>query len=161
MKQEGFEKIVVHAGVGKKRTMSQFDDKVLPEIMKEFALITGQKPSVRTAKKSIANFKTRTGDVIGLQATLRGARMEGFLSKLVHVVFPRIKDFRGINLKNIDEHGNLNVGFRDQFVFPEIDMDKSHVQFGMQITIVPQERNREAAIALYRSENVPLVKEEE
>ena len=156
-----FEKVIVHVGLGKKRTTAHFDDKVLPEIMKELSMLTGQKPAVRTAKKSIANFKTRTGDVIGLQATLRGERMEGFLSKLIHVVFPRLKDFRGIDVKNVDHGGNLNIGLRDQFVFPEINMDKSNVQFGLQITVVPKNHEREEAIEAYRSVGMPLKKEDE
>ena len=155
---KSIEKIIVSVGFGKLRLQGNFEDKVLPEIMKELALITGQKPALRKAKKSIAGFKTRQGDIIGLQVTLRGQRAVDFLSRLSNVVIPRLKDFRGINLKNIDQGGSLNMGFRDQFVFPEINADNSSVNFGLQVTIVPQIRGREAAIDLYRGLGVPLKK---
>ena len=118
------EKIVVNAGIGKLKNQANFEEKVLPEIMKEIASITGQKPATRKAKKSIAGFNSREGDVIGLQVTLRRSRMDDFIKKLVTVIFPRVKDFRGLDMKNIDTHGNLNVGFHDQYVFPEINLDK-------------------------------------
>jgi large subunit ribosomal protein L5 len=149
-------KLVVNSGVGKLRNQAQFDDKILPEIEKELAMITGQKPAERKAKKSISTFKIREGEVVGLQVTLRKARMNDFLSKVVNVVLPRVKDFRGLELSNVDHDGNLNFGFREQMVFPEINPEKSHVAFGIQVTVVPKEKDREAAIALYRSLGVPL-----
>lgn len=157
-KSESLEKIVVSIGVGKLRNQTQFEEKILPEIMKELALITGQKPAVRQAKKSIAGFKTREGDIVGLQITLRGRRMNDFLNRLVHVVFPRVKDFKGINLKNIDGIGNLNVGFREQFVFPEVSAETSKVNFGLQATFVPNIKKRSQAIELYRRLGLPLKK---
>lgn len=150
------EKIVINIGLGKLRVNAQFDDKILPEVMKESALITGQKPALRKAKKSIAGFKTRTGDVIGLQITLRGKRMADFLKRVLNVVFPRVKDFRGLELKGVDGNGNLNIGFKEQFAFPEINMEQSKVNFGLQITIVPKIRNRVKAIDLYRSLGIPF-----
>lgn len=152
------EKIVVNIGIGKLTQRAQFKDKVLPEVIKELSVITGQKPAPRQAKKPIANFKTRTGDTIGLQVTLRGTRMEDFFKKLIHIALPRVKDFRGISIDNIDEHGNLNVGFREQYVFPEIDIDHSIVNFGLQVTIVPKIKNRVKAIDFYKSSGVPLKK---
>jgi large subunit ribosomal protein L5 len=152
------EKIVVSVGIGKLTQRPQFKDKVLPEITKELSIITGQKAAIRQAKKAIANFKTRTGDPIGLQITLRGARMEDFFQKMIHLAFPRVKDFRGIVLTHIDQRGNLNIGFREQYVFPEIDIDHSTVNFGLQVTIVPKQKNREKAIDFYRSAGVPLKK---
>ncbi len=116
------EKIVVNVGVGRARQNAQFEEKQLPEILKEIAEITGQKPAPRQAKKAVAGFKTREGDIVGLQVTLRGKRMEDFLTRLIRVVFPRVKDFRGIDPKNVDHAGNLNVGFREQYVFPEINI---------------------------------------
>lgn len=154
--QRSLSKIVVNAGVGRLRSMQQFDDKILPEIEKELAIITGQKPAERKAKKSISTFKIREGEVVGLQITLRKQRMYDFLSKIANVVLPRVKDFRGLALSNVDHDGNLNIGFRDQLVFPEINPEKSRVSFGIQVTIVPKERNRESAIDLYRSHGVPL-----
>lgn len=150
------QKIVVHAGLGRMSQRPQFKDKILPEVLKELSIITGQKPAVRKAKKSIANFKTRTGDVIGAQVTLRKSKMEGFFKKLVNIVFPRVKDFRGLKVENIDEHGILNVGFREQYVFPEIEIEHSQVNFGLQVIIIPNTRSREKAIDFYVSYGVPL-----
>ncbi|PIR07586.1 50S ribosomal protein L5 [Candidatus Jorgensenbacteria bacterium CG_4_10_14_0_8_um_filter_39_13] len=160
--QENFsskiEKVVVSIGVGKLRLQNQFEEKILPEITKETALLTGQKPTLRRAKKSIAGFKSRTGDIIGLQVTLRRRRLWDFLAKIIHIVLPRVKDFRGLDLKNIDSGGNLNIGFREQFVFPEINPEQSKVDFGLQITIIPALRKREEAIDLYRRIGIPLKK---
>ncbi len=149
-------KVVVNCGIGKLRGQSQFDEKVLPEIEKELAAITGQKPAERAATKSISTFKIREGEVVGLQVTLRKQRMMDFLAKVVSIVLPRVKDFRGLELSNVDHDGNLNFGFREQTVFPEINPERSRVSFGVQVTVVPRNKDREAAIALYRSLGVPL-----
>lgn len=156
--QNILEKIVVSVGVGKLRNQTQFDDKVLPEVEKELALLTGQKAARRGAKKSIASFKTRTGDIVGLQVTLRRKKMNDFLNKVIRIVLPRVKDFRGIDIKNVDEHGNLNVGFREYTVFPEIVLEKSRVNFGVQMTCVSREKDRNKAIEFYRSVGVPFKK---
>ena len=128
--RRNIEKVVVNIGLGRNSTQPHFADKFLPEVMQEAAMITGQKPAPRQAKKAIAGFKTRVGDIIGLETTLRGKRMEDFLTRLVQVVFPRVKDFRGLDLQNVDHSGSLNVGFREQYVFPEIHPEKSKVHFG-------------------------------
>lgn len=154
-----FQKIVVAAGLGKMRNLGGFEDKLLPAVEKELALITGQKPSRRQTKKAIAGFKTRVGDVVGLQVTLRGARMMDFLKKVVNIVLPRVKDFRGLSPKNIDHDGNLNIGFKEQFTFPEISAERSPTSFGLQITIVPRRRDRKASLALYQEWGMPLKKE--
>lgn len=151
-----FEKVVVSVGVGKLRNMAQFDEKVLPEIEKELALITGQKASRRPAKQSVASFKTREGDIVGLQVTLRQRRMADFLTKVFGVVLPRVKDFRGLDPNIVDQQGNMNIGFREHAVFPEVDTEKSRTTFGIQVTVVLRERNRDAAIDFYRSIGVPL-----
>ncbi len=153
---EKLEKIVVNVGVGRLRQQAGFEDKILPAIEEEVAMITGQKPVRRQAKKSIAGFKIRAGDVVGLQVTLRGKRMEDFLKRVISFVLPRVKDFRGIDLKNIDGSGNLNIGFREQFVFPEIAAEKSKVNFGLQVTLVTLAKTRDEAIDFYRSIGVPL-----
>jgi len=156
---KNLEKIVINVGLGRLRQQSgNFDEKALPEIMKELALITGQKSAPRQAKKSIAGFKIREGDIVGVQTTLRGKRMEDFLKRLIGFVLPRVRDFRGIELKNVDAVGNLNIGFREQLVFPEISADKSKVNFGLQVTIVTVLKNRDEAIDFYRSIGVPLKK---
>lgn len=152
------EKIVINTGLGRMRSQQNFEDKILPEIAKEIAIITGQKPANRVAKKSIAGFGTREGEIIGLQVTLRRSRMDDFLKKIVLIVFPRVKDFRGLEISNVDSNGNLNVGFRDQYVFPEINIEKSRIPFGIQVTCVPKVRDRSKAIDFYRSIGVPLKK---
>ena len=154
------EKIVVNAGIGRLATAQpNFNEKVLPELMKDFALITGQKPVVRQAKKSIAGFKIRTGTIVGLKVTLRGQRMSQFLERLAKIVLPRIRDFRGIDLKSIDQNGNLTFGIRENLVFPEVNPEVAKVNFGLEITIVPQSiKSREQAIALYRDLSIPLKK---
>jgi len=150
------EKIVVNAGVGRLRAQQQFEDKVLPAIKEELGFITGQAPAPRQAKQSIASFKIRSGDIVGLQITLRGKRMDDFFTKIIRIVLPRVKDFRGLPMSVVDEHGNLNMGFKEQYVFPEIDAEKSRVPFGLQVTMVPKFKNRERAIAFYRGLGVPL-----
>ena len=153
------EKVVVNSGVGRLSSQAGFEDKVLPELMKELAMITGQKPSTRAARISISGFKLRSGTVVGLTTTLRGKRMKGFLIKLIGVVMPRIRDFRGIPLKSIDQAGNLNIGIKDHLVFPEIVGELVKTNFGMQITVVPKAvKSRDEAVALYRKLGVPLQK---
>lgn len=151
------EKIVVALGFGKmKQNNQQFEEKVMPEIIKEVSLMTGQRPVITKARQSIAGFKIRQGDPVGLMTTLRGRRMRDLFEKIVNVVLPRVRDFRGLPLKNIDKEGNLNIGFRDQIVFPEINPETSKVNFGLQVTVVLQKKNREEAIAFYRQKGVPL-----
>ncbi len=152
------EKVVVNAGIGRAGQQPQFEDKILPEIEREFATITGQKPSERQAKKSIAGCKTRAGQIVGLTATLRGARMEDFMQRLINLALPRVKDLRGLPLTNVDTNGNLNIGLREQTMFPEVDLEKTKVTFGVQVTIVPKVKNRDSAIDFYRRCGVPLKK---
>lgn len=154
------EKVVVNSGIGRISSQAGFEDKILPLLMKEFAMITGQKPSTRPARISISGFKLRGGTVVGLSVTLRGKRMHDFLAKLNGAVLPRIRDFRGIPLKNIDQAGNLNIGIKDHLVFPEISAELSKTNFGMQVTVVPKAiKSREDAVALYREMGVPLQRE--
>ncbi len=152
------EKVVVNVGVGKKSQQQGFEDKVLPEIVKDLSAITGQKPKTTTAKKSIAGFKTRQGQIVGLVVTLRGNRMADFMDRLIKIVFPRVKDFRGIELKNIDKNGNLSIGFKEHVVFPEISQETSRQDFGLEVTIVPNIKNRDEAVELYRLLGMPLKK---
>lgn len=150
------EKIVVNVGIGKLRQQGQFEEKIFPEIVQEVSLITGQKPISRPTKKAIAGFKTRIGDIIGLKVTLRDKRMFDFFNRFVNIVLPRIKDFRGLELKSVDSSGNLSVGIGDQLVFPEIDADKTKVDFGLEVTIVTKTKDREKALELYKELGVPL-----
>lgn len=144
------QKVVVNIGLGRTSKAQNFKDKILPEIMQELSAILGQKPAIAPAKKSIAGFKTRKGDIVGVKTTIRGNRMYDFIEKLIKVVFPRLRDFKGIDLKNIDSSGNFNLGLKEQVVFPEINQDSSNMDFGMQITIVPNTKNRDDAIAMYK-----------
>ena len=152
------EKIVVNVGIGRLIQQPNFEDKILPELIKEIALITGQKPAITKAKKSISGFKVRQGQAVGLKVTLRHQRMCNFLERLIKIVFPRLRDFRGINLKSIDPKGNLTVGLREQMVFPEINPEISKVDFGLEISIVSNTENKEEAVTLYRSLGIPLKK---
>ena len=126
------EKIVVNMGVGD----AARDSKVLEGAMAEMAVITGQKPQVSRARKSIAQFKLREGQAIGCHVTLRGDRMWEFLDRLLSTALPRIRDFRGLSPKQFDGHGNYTFGLTEQTVFHEIDMDKIDRVRGMDVTVV-------------------------
>lgn len=125
-------KISVNRGVGEGRENPKATDAAAEEL----AVITGQKPALRRAKKSIAGFKLKGGDPIGLAVTLRGKRMYEFFYKLVNLVLPKIRDFRGVNPNSFDGQGNFSLGLREQLVFPEIDYNKVDKIRGMDITIV-------------------------
>ncbi|HEY4498288.1 MAG TPA: 50S ribosomal protein L5 [Candidatus Paceibacterota bacterium] len=156
MPSSQLEKIIIATGVGRLRLETQFEEKILPEMAKELALISGQRPAPRGAKKSIAGFKIRQGDVVGLMVTLRGKKMRDFLERLTKIVLPRVRDFRGINPKAIDRQGNLTLGFREHTVFPEINTDEAHVDFGLEVTLVAKVRNADEGYILYKSLGVPL-----
>lgn len=135
-------KVVVSAGVG-----SQKDKKKLEIIADRLKTVTGQKAAPRGAKKAIASFKTRVGDTVGYQVTLRGKRMQGFLEKLLSVAFPRTKDFRGIAKSAVDEMGNLTVGIKEHTVFPETSDEELKDIFGFAVTVVTTAKNRDEALA--------------
>jgi large subunit ribosomal protein L5 len=126
------EKIVVNMGIGD----AVFNPKVLDDAVEELQAITGQKPLVTKAKKSISNFKLREGMPIGAKVTLRGDRMWFFLDKLVAIALPRVRDFRGISSDSFDGRGNYTVGIKEQIIFPEISLDKVKKVRGMDIVIV-------------------------
>lgn len=152
------QKIVINVGIGRMSQQSNFTEKMLPEIIKDFATITGQKPALTSAKKSIAGFKTREGQVVGMKATLRRRRMKDFLERLVKITLPRVKDFKGIELKNIDSNGNLTIGLKENVVFPEINPELLKFDFGLEISIVSNAKTKEEAIKLYRKLGIPLKK---
>ncbi|OGG73270.1 50S ribosomal protein L5 [Candidatus Kaiserbacteria bacterium RIFCSPLOWO2_01_FULL_53_17] len=145
------EKIVVSTGVG-----SVKDKKRLEMIENRITRITGQKPSHRATTKSIANFKTRRGDLAGYQVTLRGARMQNFLDKLVNIVYPRVRDFRGIPPKAIDEMGNITLGFKEHTVFPETADEEAKDIFGLAVTIGTTAKNKKEAEVFLRHLGIPL-----
>lgn len=154
------EKVVVNAGIGRLSQTANFADKVLPEVIADFSAITGQKPMLCEAKKSIAGFKIREGNIVGLKATLRRKRMRDFLTKVANVVLPRVRDFRGISARGVDERGNLTIGIKEHIVFPEVNMETVKFGFGIEFTIVPRRRAREAALDLYRAIGIPFQKHE-
>ena len=152
MQHPRIEKITLNMGVGDAKVNSKF----LDEAVEELALITGQKPAITRARKSIAQFKLREGMPIGAKVTLRGARMWEFLDRLNTVALPRIRDFRGINPDGFDGRGNYNLGLREQTIFPEIDYDKIDTTRGMDITIVTSATTDDQGRALLRALGFPF-----
>ena len=152
MQAPRLEKIVVNMGVGD----ALQDGKLLDIAAAELAQITGQKPSIRKAKKSIANFKLREGVPIGCMVTLRGARMYEFYDRLINVAVPRIRDFRGLNPRSFDGRGNYTVGLTEQIIFPEINYDKVGKIRGMDVTIVTSARTDEEGRELLKLMNLPF-----
>jgi large subunit ribosomal protein L5 len=148
------EKVVVNMSVGEAISNA----KALDAGVSELTAITGQKPIVTKAKKSIAAFKLREGMNIGAKVTLRGARMWVFLDKLFNIVLPRIRDFRGLPAKSFDGRGNYNLGLREQLVFPEINYDKVDKTRGMDITIVTTAKTDEEAAEFLVAMGLPLQK---
>jgi large subunit ribosomal protein L5 len=154
------EKIVVNAGVGRASQLPNFEDKILKQIQKDIARLAGQQPHVRKAKKSIAGFKIREGQTVGVRVTLRGPKMVDFFERFIRIVLPRVRDFSGIALGNVDQGGVANIGIREQLVFPEINPEESFFIFPLQVTLVPKHKDRAEALAAYRSLGVPLQAEE-
>ncbi|MCC7077463.1 MAG: 50S ribosomal protein L5 [Acidimicrobiia bacterium] len=148
----GLEKIVVNAGVGDAIT----DSKILDGIVGDLAIITGQKPAVTRARKSIAGFKLREGMSIGAKVTLRGERMWEFFDRLISLSIPRIRDFRGLSATSFDGRGNYTFGVTEQLIFPEIDYDKVNQIRGMDITIVSTARTDDEGRALLEAFGFPF-----
>jgi large subunit ribosomal protein L5 len=146
------EKIVVNMGMGE----AIANAKILDTAADELKSITGQKPVVTKAKKSIASFKLRQGMPIGVMVTLRGDRMYEFLDRLVSVGLPRVRDFRGVSPKAFDGRGNYTIGVREQLIFPEIDFNKVEKLRGMNISIVTTASNDELARALLKALGMPF-----
>lgn len=149
------EKIVVSMGVGKAGAQ---DRKAVEEAAGHLATITGQKPEITRAKKSVAGFKLREGMEVGCRVTLRGARMYEFLDRLVSIVLPRVRDFRGLSRTGFDKAGNYNFGLGDQLVFPEIDPDNVRNMQGMNITIVTTTKEDDEARTLLEHFRFPFAK---
>jgi large subunit ribosomal protein L5 len=150
-------KIVVNMGVGD----AARDAKLIDGAVRDLATITGQKPQVRRAKKSIAQFKLREGMPIGAKVTLRGDRMYEFLDRLVSVALPRIRDFRGLSPSSFDGRGNFSLGVREQVIFPEIDYDKVASVRGFDVTITTTAKTDEHALALLSALGLPFVRTQE
>ncbi|KKP88804.1 MAG: 50S ribosomal protein L5 [Candidatus Nomurabacteria bacterium GW2011_GWC2_35_8] len=152
------QKIVVNVGTG---TAIKKDKNKNEAIALRLAKITGQKGALRGAKQSIASFKTRQGDPIGIVVTLRGSRMYAFLEKLINVALPRTKDFRGISRKSVDDIGNLTIGIKEHTIFPETADEDIRDVFGLSITLVCTAKNKKEGTAFFELLGIPFKKEEE
>ena len=146
------EKITLNMGVGEAKT----DAKQLDAAMDELTIIAGQRPQIRKARKSVAQFKIREGMPIGAKVTLRGARMYEFLDRLVSIALPRIRDFRGLNPDSFDGRGNYSLGIREQIIFPEIDYDSVAAIRGLDVAITTTAATDEQAHALLRGLGLPF-----
>lgn len=147
-------KIVLSSGVG------SFKDKKKIDIVKDrLAKISGQKVATKGAKQSIASFKVREGDPVGIQVTLRGSRMLEFLDKLLNIALPRTKDFRGLSTSSVDEMGNVSIGLREHTIFPETTDEELKDVFGIGVTVVTTARNKKEAIAFFDKLGFPFKKE--
>lgn len=149
-------KVVVSVGVGKMRDNKQH----IEAVQKDLSAITGQKPRERRARASVAGFNVREGNVVGYTVTLRGKRMEDFVTRFVDTTLPRVRDFRGVSLKVLDGQGNASIGLAEQLAFPEIHADKTDVIFGVGVTFVTTAKNNETAEQMFRALGFPLRKEE-
>ncbi len=148
------EKIVVNVGVGDALT----NNKAIEDVVGEISLITGQRPVVTKAKKSVASFKLREGQAIGVKVTLRGVKMYEFLDKLVSIALPRVRDFRGVSRNAFDGHGNYTIGIKEQLIFPEIDYDKVNKFRGMDVTLVTTAKDDEESFSLLEALGVPFAR---
>ena len=147
------EKIILNMGLGDDAS----DGKKLKSCIDDLALISGQKPIITKFKKSISNFKTRKGSNAGAKVTLRSYKMYEFIDRLVNIALPRIKDFRGLSSKGIDESNNFSFGIKEHIIFPEVNFDKVDKIRGLDITIVTSSRNKEGTIELLKEFNFPLI----
>jgi large subunit ribosomal protein L5 len=157
MEAPRLDKIVVNMGVGE----ALRDGRLLDAAVEDLTIITGQKPVVTKARKSIAGFKLREGNAIGVKVTLRGDRMWEFYDRLVALAIPRIRDFRGLDPRSFDGRGNYTFGLTEQLIFPEIDYDKVAQVRGMDITIVTTARSDDEGRTLLLALGFPLVREEQ
>ena len=154
MQAPRLEKIVINIGVGD----ATANAKALDDAVNDLTIISGQKPVVTKAKKSIATFKVREGQAIGCKVTLRGVRMYEFLDKLVSIALPRVRDFRGVSRNAFDGHGNYTLGVKEQLIFPEIDYDKIAKVRGMDVVIVTSARTDKEAASLLEKLGMPFRK---
>lgn len=149
------EKVIINVGTGHGLTDAKYNEVVESTLTR----ISGQKPVKVAAKKSISNFKIREGMVVGIMVSLRGKRMYDFLDKLINVTLPRVRDFQGLNPKNIDPQGNLNLGFKENIAFPEIKSDEIEKIHGLQVTVVTSAKNKEEGLELLTLLGFPFRKD--
>ncbi len=149
-------KVTVNVGVGRMTKDKQYIDAVVDGIR----AITGQKPMLALSKKSISAFKVRQGDVVGVTTVLRGQRMYDFVEKLVRITLPRVRDFRGLDEKIVDQNGNMTIGFKEHTAFAEIVMDQIEKVHGLEVVLTTNARNREAGLELFKLLGFPFKKED-
>jgi len=153
-------KVVINTGFGRIVSNKTKDEqkKFAEYIINNIGAICGQKPVLTVARKSISTFKLREGSIIGSKVTLRGSKMNDFIEKLINIVLPRSRDFLGVNLKSVDDNGNLNLGIKEHIVFPEISPEKSPIILGMEITIVTDAKSKEEGLELFKLLDFPFKK---
>ncbi len=147
-------KVVINVGAGE----AVSNKNAIEKIQEQLSIIAGQKAIITKARKSVSAFKIRKGLAIGVKVTIRGERMYSFLEKLIKVVIPRLKDFRGISPKSVDQNGNLNLGFPEQIIFPEIEFDKIDKIRGLEVTVVTDAKNYEKGRKLFEIVGIPFKK---
>jgi len=152
------EKVIINSGFGKMITEKTSDEqkKICDAILNDLSLITGQKPNLTRAKKSISGFKIREGLPVGARVTLRGKKMADFLERLIYIALPRSRDFRGIDQKSFDKKGNLSIGIREHICFPEVSPEKVKNIFGFEVTVVTTAKKREEGIELFKLMGFPI-----
>lgn len=146
-------KISLNVGIGK---MSVKDNKIVEQVTNSIAKITGQRPVVTISKKSVAGFKLREGMPVGIMVTLRGPRMYEFLDRLVNISLPRVRDFRGLDVKGFDKQGNYSIGIKEYTVFPEIIAESSDIMHGLQVNISLKNADKEKGVALLKYFGFPF-----
>jgi large subunit ribosomal protein L5 len=154
------EKIVLTVGLGQQLEGSKINPKAKEQVLQDLALITGQKPVMKTAKRSVSNFKLREGFEIGAMVTLRGDRMWEFLDRLLNFAIPHIKDFRGLSPKSFDGQGNYSFGVQEQGIFPEVDMTNAQFTHGMHITLVFKNSDDQRSFTALKELGMPFAGEE-
>lgn len=152
------EKVVINTGFGRliSGKTSEEQKKIQDNILQDLGLIAGQRPVLKKAKKSIAGFKIKEGQIIGAAVTLRGKKMFDFLERLIHITLPRLRDFQGIRISSFDKKGNLTIGIPEQIAFPEILPEKSKNIFGLEITVMTTAKARKEGIELLRLMGFPI-----
>lgn len=147
-----FEKVALNIGLSR----AEKDQNFIENVTKDIRSITGQAPTITKAKKAISGFKIRQGQKVGMRVTLRGKKMWDFLDRFVGVALPRTKDFQGISLSNLDERGNLNLGIKEQLIFPEIKSDETDTIFGLQVNIKTTAESKEGGLKLFKLMGFPI-----
>jgi len=145
-------KVTINSGVGKFKQ----EQKVIDEIANDITQIAGQKTVFTQAKKAIASFKTRQGQIVGIKVSLRGRRMYDFLDRLISLALPRTRDFRGITLSAVDSRGNLNIGLKEQIIFPEISHEQVQTIFGLEVCVTTSAKNSAEGLELFKSLGFPI-----